>query len=260
MVARYTYDAWGKVLSVTDANGNANTSSTFIGNVNPIRYRGYYYDTETGWYYLNSRYYDPEVKQFINEDAILDINRSFTGLNLFVYCNNNPVMYSDPSGYISSIDIYGSHRVPGGNIDGTAKYDYSAVDPRLNLVYNLPLKGEPNSTATDYDRNGNPKQERDYDSEGKAKRDTDYGHPNHHPELQSPHYHDWEWDLEGNPSRGDAYNSTWEKVIAAGTVVVCVVGVVAIVADNATGIGVADDFLLPTLGTGIADGLIKIFA
>ena len=54
VVARYTYDAWGKVLSVTDANGNANTSSTFIGNVNPIRYRGYYYDTETGWYYLNS--------------------------------------------------------------------------------------------------------------------------------------------------------------------------------------------------------------
>ena len=56
VVARYTYDAWGKVLSVTDANGNINTSSTFIGNVNPIRYRGYYYDTETGWYYLGTRY------------------------------------------------------------------------------------------------------------------------------------------------------------------------------------------------------------
>ena len=59
VVARYTYDAWGRILSITDGNGNANTSSTFIGNVNPIRYRGYYYDTETGWYYLNSRYYDP---------------------------------------------------------------------------------------------------------------------------------------------------------------------------------------------------------
>ncbi len=67
VVARYTYDAWGGILSVTDGNGNANTSSTFIGNVNPIRYRGYYYDTETGWYYLNSRYYDPQVKNgFIN--------------------------------------------------------------------------------------------------------------------------------------------------------------------------------------------------
>ena len=111
---------------------------------------------------------------------------------------------------------------PGENIDRTAKYDYSAVDPRLNIVYNLSQKGEPYSTAIDYDRNGNPKQECDYDSEGKAKRDTDYGHPNHHPELQLPHYHDGEWDLEGDPSRGDAYNSTWEKVIAAGTVVVSV--------------------------------------
>ena len=63
VVARYTYDAWGKVLMVTDGNGNINTSSTFIGNVNPIRYRGYYYDTETGWYYLNSQYYDPQVEK-----------------------------------------------------------------------------------------------------------------------------------------------------------------------------------------------------
>ena len=74
VVARYTYDAWGKVLSVTDANGNANTSSTFIGNVNPIRYRGYYYDTETGWYYLNSRYYDPQVRRFINADGLISSN------------------------------------------------------------------------------------------------------------------------------------------------------------------------------------------
>ena len=79
IVARYTYDAWGKVLSVTDANGNANTSSTFIGNVNPIRYRGYYYDTETGWYYLNSRYYDPQVKRFINADGIIGANGTFMG-------------------------------------------------------------------------------------------------------------------------------------------------------------------------------------
>ena len=99
VVARYTYDAWGKVLSVTDANGNANTSSTFIGNVNPIRYRGYYYDKETGWYYLNSRYYDPEVKRFINADSeISGANDQITGKNLFAYCFNNPVMLTDETG------------------------------------------------------------------------------------------------------------------------------------------------------------------
>ena len=98
VVARYTYDAWDKVLSVTDANGNINTSSTFIGKVNPIRYRGYCYDTETGWYFLNSRYYDPQVRRFINTDGIIGANGTFTGYNLFAYCNNNPVIYSDPDG------------------------------------------------------------------------------------------------------------------------------------------------------------------
>ena len=98
IVARYTYDAWGRILSITDGNGNANTSSSFIGNVNPIRYRGYYYDTETGWYYLNSRYYDPEVKRFINADNQLSADDDLIGKNLYAYCGNNPVNRVDPTG------------------------------------------------------------------------------------------------------------------------------------------------------------------
>ena len=101
VVARYTYDAWGKVLSVTDANGNANTSSTFIGNVNPIRYRGYYYDTETGWYYLGTRYYDPQVKRFLNSDMSAEEIGSL-GYNLFSYCKNDPVNRIDSEGARSS--------------------------------------------------------------------------------------------------------------------------------------------------------------
>ena len=106
IVARYTYDAWGRILSITDGNGNANTSSTFIGNVNPIRYRGYYYDTETGWYYLNSRYYDPQVRRFINADGIIGANGAFIGMNLFAYCNNNPVKYADYTGALINISIF----------------------------------------------------------------------------------------------------------------------------------------------------------
>ena len=97
IVARYTYDAWGRILSITDGNGNTNTSSSFIGNVNPIRYRGYYYDTETGWYYLNSRYYDPEVKRFINADNVID-TRDIKTQNLFSYCANNPINRIDVNG------------------------------------------------------------------------------------------------------------------------------------------------------------------
>ncbi len=97
-VAEYAYDAWGKVLSVnnlTDAN---------IGTLNPFRYRSYYYDTETGLYYLNSRYYDPETGRFINADttAVLDKAKdNIGGLNLYAYCDNNPVVGRDDEGNMS---------------------------------------------------------------------------------------------------------------------------------------------------------------
>ena len=129
VVARYTHDAWGNILSITDASGNAITSSTHIANINPIRYRGYYYDTETGWYYLNSRYYDPQVRRFINADGIVGANGAFIGMNLFAYCNNNPVLYNNPSGLVVGTDMYRySSRIPGGTYDPIediyiAKYD-----------------------------------------------------------------------------------------------------------------------------------------
>ncbi|MDR1629400.1 MAG: RHS repeat-associated core domain-containing protein [Oscillospiraceae bacterium] len=99
VVANYLYDTWGKIVCVTDANGNAITDSSHIGNMNPIRYRGYYYDTKTGYYYLESRYYNPEWGRFLNADALFIAGS-------FAYCFNNPVVYSDPSGYIPIKDLY----------------------------------------------------------------------------------------------------------------------------------------------------------
>ena len=90
-VVSYDYSAWGEVLSITGTMANT------LGQANPIRYRGYYYDTETGFYYLQSRYYDPATQRFINADSILDQN-SILGQNLFTYCINNPVNYFDLTG------------------------------------------------------------------------------------------------------------------------------------------------------------------
>lgn len=94
VVAEYTYDPWGKLLSVTD------TSGTDIGALNPLRYRGYYYDTETGFYFLQSRYYDPTVGRFINADDMLGGNGDIQSYNLFAYCSNDPINHSDPSGTV----------------------------------------------------------------------------------------------------------------------------------------------------------------
>ena len=98
VVAKYVYDAWGNG-KVCNASGTENTSRSFIGNINPFRYRGYYYDVETGLYYLQTRYYDPQAGRFLSPDSVDYIAPDIIGgLNLYAYCNNNPVMYSDPEG------------------------------------------------------------------------------------------------------------------------------------------------------------------
>ena len=92
IAASYDYDAWGN-CTVYDSSDAA------IGDLNPLRYRGYYYDAETGFYYLQSRYYDPAICRFINADtfATTDAN-GFLSANMFAYCENNPVMRLDPDG------------------------------------------------------------------------------------------------------------------------------------------------------------------
>ena len=98
VVVRYRYDAWGNHV-VLNPNGSRNESSTFIGNINPFRYRGYYYDTETKLYYLKTRYYDPKIGRFITIDDISYLAPdTINGLNLYAYCGNNPVMNVDPEG------------------------------------------------------------------------------------------------------------------------------------------------------------------
>ena len=117
--AGYEYDLWGNITS---------GGSSGIAKENPFRYRGYYYDSETGFYYLQSRYYDPEICRFINADN-LELLSTLSGtpgqLNLYAYCNNNPVMYSDPSGegIISIIIFLGIMTIAGGAIGGVVSYN-----------------------------------------------------------------------------------------------------------------------------------------
>lgn len=92
-VVTYTYDAWGNILST------GGSMASTLGAHNPLRYRGYVYDTDTGLYYLQSRYCDPEMGRFISSDIAVSTGQGLTGNNTFAYCGNNPVSRSDLSGY-----------------------------------------------------------------------------------------------------------------------------------------------------------------
>ena len=95
IAASYTYDAWGNIL----------LSSGTMAEKNPLRYRGYYYDSETGYYYLQSRYYDPTTRRFLNADSFASTGQGFVGTNMFAYCGNNPTSRIDPTGQ-SFADIW----------------------------------------------------------------------------------------------------------------------------------------------------------
>ena len=85
----YQYDAWGNIIY---------QSSNSLLRLNPLRYRGYVYDSESGFYYCQSRYYDPAIGRFINADSFVSTGQDFIGYNMFAYCGNNPIIRVDTNG------------------------------------------------------------------------------------------------------------------------------------------------------------------
>ena len=259
LAASYNYGAWGN-CTVYDSSDAA------IGDLNPLRYRGYYYDAETGFYYVSSRYYDPEVGRWINaDDAIAGVGGDICGYNLFAYCMNDPVNMSDHTGHWpqwiknAASAVVNAVKKAVTVVANTVKSAVSSASNILKASSNsLPKKGEPGSSQTLPNPDGTPKQKRWYGPDGNPERDRDYNHPGNMP---FPHDHEWK-----NGERGKehlppdpSYKMSWEPVIGAGLVVICTVGIIAVAADDLTGVGVADDFLFGPLGAGVGEGLIMIF-
>ncbi len=132
----YVTNLQGDVIGIVDANGNTVASYEYdpygdlvsatgdMAAINPMRYRGYYYDAESTLYYLQSRYYDPELGRFINADTLVSTGQGLLGNNMYAYCQNDPIDFYDPTGhaykginnqinYSEYEHTYGGHRENG---------------------------------------------------------------------------------------------------------------------------------------------------
>ena len=134
-VAAYDYDPYGKVITATGA----------MAEINSLRYRGYYYDSETSFYYLQSRYYDPEICRFINADSYVSTGQGYWGYNMFAYCLNNPVLYADEGGNAANPRYNASLICDGGTNCGNL--GFMSVYQIIKQQEDCGVKGFENATT-----------------------------------------------------------------------------------------------------------------
>lgn len=206
-MVKYSCDAWGNHI-VLDNNNVENTSHNFIGNLNPFRYKGYYYDTESNMYYCKSRYYVPEWCRWLNADSIVfNFKMGFGAINccnVFNYCFNNPSIYSDldglyPKEACKTLDLYDLYSI-GYQFEQRKIQNVQFIKKNNLIPHSLPTKGVPGSVGKQVKSDGTPHREREYDENGDAKVDHD-----HHEGEDAGYDHDHEWDWSNTEKpRGDA--------------------------------------------------------
>ena len=253
--AHYEYDAWGNVISITDNNGNAITNPNHIGNLNPFRYRGYYYDTESGFYYLMSRYYDPVTHRFINADGYFQSGGNILDANMHSYCGNNPIMFADPTGlcyepqYTSAGTYIGKYWVIKTAVPGVPGFCNSCKSngPNSGNKYYVEsnkyyVESSKNNKNTKGDSNWTTRKDSKKGSENRQKsgdRERNVAHPNGEEHSRVP---------KGNGVKHLTETPFEERMGNFGICLACAVAVIYLVGNDVTGAGVADDVaLVPTI-------------
>ena len=152
-VVNYRYDSWGKLISITGSMADT------LGKDNPYRYKGYYYDDETGMYYLKSRYYQLEICRFISaddEDVLIDTHANLSNKNLYLYCDNNPIIKVDEG------KIVAGNVLATGSIDLVVNTGYTGMSSAISTAASSSHKStissrNRNSKKNNYMRNMRPR-------------------------------------------------------------------------------------------------------
>ncbi len=217
LAATYTYDAWGKLVKLEDTTANS------VGTLNPFRYKGYYYDTETSLYYLQSRYYDPDTGRFISADG--QLNGGVLGYNMFAYCENNPINESDPSGDWSLKNafekIYNTLKQVANSVEKAAKTTFNSI-----VMY---AEHRKKGTTGEHNRNKH--------EEGQARKQRDSGKEKGDARRK---------DHSNKRNKIISITQDTAKKIAGGVIVVAAgAGILYLTLNDATGIGALDDIAIP---------------
>ena len=254
----YAYTAFGEMV-VTTVSGNTTLENNVVNNYNPFRYRGYYYDVETGWYYLQSRYYNPTWGRFISADGYVSTGTGLIGYNMFAYCNNNPVNYFDPKGD-SIIGIIALVLLGGGMLVGMTSS--TPVDSNVSYHEHEPIDpSKPPNPESGYippKKNPNPQKVKNpngpgrgwLDNEGAVwvpdnNQDGGPGWVQQYPDGSHKHRYP-SGHVRSHPASNSSANLM--HVILGGALVVGAgAAIVWIVSNDFTGVGVVDDGALPAL-------------
>ena len=176
-----------------------------LGVHNPLRYRGYVYDTETGLYYVSSRYYDPEIGRFINADVYTSTGQGLLGNNMFAYCRNGPVFRIDISGTLDvecddNNDGLINNQIGDGRSGGTVSPDTTGATSNFSLHTSgpgqAPKQGASGSIYTQYSSDGqsNIVSQTTYNEYGLPGQRIDYSGRDHHVGL--PHIHTFSYRVK----------------------------------------------------------------
>ena len=255
-VVEYKYDTWGNVIGMEGSD-----YGKWVGSLNPFRYRGYYYD-ETGMYYLITRYYNPEWCRFLNADAILP-DSPMLGSNIFTYCLNDPIAYSDENGMCAKAWAAGFYAAcPGEGWPGCLDNNWPDSPKDDSIASVIDKKVPPDHPDFKPPKKGNRKvQNPNGAGKGWLAKDggvwvpTDKMHGGEGWTVQYPgggHKHAY----PGGHVREATKVS--DPVGGSALILMGVVGLVYLVANDATIAGIADDSLIPQMAGCVVMGVDEI--
>ena len=225
LVAEYTYhDPWGNDVELTCHY----FEGYWIAELNPFTYKGYYYDADLQMYYCGSRYYDPETCRWINADGYVSTGQGIVGNNMYAYCNNSPVVHSDRSGMKMVRD--------------TPDETFSELLDGVDSIYYEYIFGATVTFSEHHKRGTTNPANRNKHQKGQARKGRDQGG-----EKGDARRH-------GNPNKRHPHNFETESIdtevlLPTALILGASATIVYLVANDATGVGVLDDSLIPPLVT-----------